>query len=303
VVGVRVRSGLWRGYREVEQYNHQALDIHSAVQINVTPPLLIEEAHRAPVSGTITCWGNGDYHPFHTKFSMYWEEAPNKWHLVAGTTISDLNGRFSVPLAGMPPLPKQKIMRVKINVPGFGKADDACGRTDAQANTYEFEVRQIPIVLPAVPQTLTITRGVRRANVTWTLAGSDGNVGITGFQVRQGTGVRSLAPTARSFTFTGLQPVTRYPIAVRVQNVLGWGPWVETSMTTTAPRAHAYANCAALHRDYAHGVGRPGARGRGTLVRSYYPSAKVYALNDGRDKKRGQHDLDGDDDGISCEQG
>ena len=64
-----------------------------------------------------------------------------------------------------------------------------------------------------------------------------------------------------------------------------------------APRAKSYSNCTALHRDYPHGVGRPGARDhvRGSTrpVTNFKVSASLYNTNRGSDR---------DGDGVACEQ-
>lgn len=70
-----------------------------------------------------------------------------------------------------------------------------------------------------------------------------------------------------------------------------------------APKA--YKNCAALHKVYPHGVGKPGARDRtasGEPVTTFRRSALVYSYNDGkRPKHKGERNLDRDRDGIACE--
>ncbi len=65
----------------------------------------------------------------------------------------------------------------------------------------------------------------------------------------------------------------------------------------TAPPPKRYANCAALNKDYPHGVGIPGARDKVRTgqprVTTFTRSVKVYRLNAPR--------LDRDRDGIACE--
>lgn len=80
-----------------------------------------------------------------------------------------------------------------------------------------------------------------------------------------------------------------------------------TIVTTSADAAIAakhYKNCAALQKDYPHGVGRSGASDKtsGTKVRNFKVSTKVYNLNNGpRNTSTGEYDLDRDNDGIACE--
>ncbi len=58
--------------------------------------------------------------------------------------------------------------------------------------------------------------------------------------------------------------------------------------------AKTYKNCTALNKDYAHGVGRKGARDKtsGTPVTSFKVSNSLYAANRHSDR---------DGDGIACE--
>lgn len=63
----------------------------------------------------------------------------------------------------------------------------------------------------------------------------------------------------------------------------------------SVPAAKTYANCDALHQDYPHGVGRPGATDHtsgSTPVTTFTVNRAVYDANTGRDR---------DDDGIACE--
>lgn len=55
-----------------------------------------------------------------------------------------------------------------------------------------------------------------------------------------------------------------------------------------------YKNCAALNKDYPHGVGKKGAKDKtsGDPVTSFRVSTTVYKLNTARDR---------DKDGIACE--
>lgn len=70
-----------------------------------------------------------------------------------------------------------------------------------------------------------------------------------------------------------------------------------------APAARAYKNCKALNKVYPHGVGKTTAKDKtsGKRVTNFTKSNKVYAMNDGRVKSKGQYDLDRDNDGIACE--
>jgi len=69
-------------------------------------------------------------------------------------------------------------------------------------------------------------------------------------------------------------------------------PAATTPPTTTTVKV--YANCDAMHQDYPHGVGRPGAvdRSSGTPVTDFHVDQDLYDANDGRDR---------DKDGVACE--
>lgn len=76
----------------------------------------------------------------------------------------------------------------------------------------------------------------------------------------------------------------------------GGGVAVSAPAEAATATATAYRNCTALHRKYAHGVGRKGAKDkvRGTTrpVTTFTVSTAVYNAN----KK-----LDRDHDGVACE--
>lgn len=68
-------------------------------------------------------------------------------------------------------------------------------------------------------------------------------------------------------------------------------------MMKAAPRPKTYASCAALNKDFPHGVGRPGAKdkvtGRARPVTNFKANKAVYDANAKR--------LDREKDGIACE--
>lgn len=65
----------------------------------------------------------------------------------------------------------------------------------------------------------------------------------------------------------------------------------------------SYANCAAMQKVHPHGVGRKGAKDRtsGTPVTTFLVNTKLYEYNDGKARKKGEKDLDRDNDGVACE--
>jgi hypothetical protein len=88
--------------------------------------------------------------------------------------------------------------------------------------------------------------------------------------------------------------VAAMTIATALAGLIAAGP------SQGAAKAKSYANCTALQQDYAHGVGRKGARDKtsGTPVTSFKVNDSLYAANDGG---AGQRDLDRDNDGVACE--
>jgi Excalibur calcium-binding domain len=83
---------------------------------------------------------------------------------------------------------------------------------------------------------------------------------------------------------------------------LGWAGAV-ASYGATQPKS--YKNCAALHQDYPHGVGRKAAKDKtasGKPVTDFKVSNAIYSYNDGKSRRLGEKDLDRDNDGIACEE-
>jgi hypothetical protein len=112
------------------------------------------------------------------------------------------------------------------------------------------------------------------------------------------------ASTATSYTaWRTVAPHSCTAYRVRANYSIRWNDGgvskfsVLSALTTVCgpTGAPVYANCAAMHRVFPHGVGRPGARDHtsGTPVTNYYTSSWVYNANPGRDA---------DHDGIACEQ-
>jgi hypothetical protein len=289
-IGVRVHYGLGSKYKEVIRYG-DVLTVTSRVSIFTKGPWLIDAANRAPMTGTLSCYQDGiGFHPFHTKFQMMYEDAQKVWHPFPGRVGTNAAGEFLVPTTSIP-LDGRKMIRLKVNVPGFAKSDELCGPTEPQADTYEFEIMYPPpavILPPAAPQTVTLVPGRRSARLGWTPPSSNGGSAILGYQVRRGTGVASLAAGARGYSFTGLGLVQRNTVSVRARNAKGWGPWTSVAFRTTPPAAKVYASCRLMHRDYPGGVGIPGVK-----QQNYYPSERLYRMQPKR--------LDSDRDRIACE--
>lgn len=75
---------------------------------------------------------------------------------------------------------------------------------------------------------------------------------------------------------------------------MGTSSLLAATAPSQAAAAKKYKNCAALNRDYPHGVGKKGARDKtsGTPVTTFTVSSSLYAANRGKDR---------DGDGIACE--
>lgn len=75
--------------------------------------------------------------------------------------------------------------------------------------------------------------------------------------------------------------VKRTAIAMTVATAAVAAPLIET-----AHAARSFANCKAMNRVYAHGVGKPGARDRtsGTPVTNFKHNRSLYNANRSRDR-------------------
>ena len=73
------------------------------------------------------------------------------------------------------------------------------------------------------------------------------------------------------------------------------GLGVQTVGAQQATRVRQYANCRAMHRDWAHGVARSRAAANAEVADGYgrpHVSRRLYRAN---------RDLDANDDGVACE--
>jgi len=74
------------------------------------------------------------------------------------------------------------------------------------------------------------------------------------------------------------------------------GAFLAVPTPAQAVKATKYANCTALNKHYAHGVGKPGAKdkvsGKAKPVTNFYKNLALYNAN---------KTLDRDKDGIACE--
>jgi hypothetical protein len=76
------------------------------------------------------------------------------------------------------------------------------------------------------------------------------------------------------------------------------------TMPYAVDKSKSYRNCAALNKNYPHGVGRQGAKDKtasGRPVTNFKVSNALYAYNDGKMRYPAERDLDRDNDGIACE--
>ena len=87
---------------------------------------------------------------------------------------------------------------------------------------------------------------------------------------------------------------------------LGVSALLATGLTAAPAEAapRHYRSCAAMQRDFPHGVGLVGARDRtsGVRVTTFRRNNRLYRANNGpRNLTTGEYDLDRDNDGIACE--
>lgn len=78
---------------------------------------------------------------------------------------------------------------------------------------------------------------------------------------------------------------------------------LSTATSADAAVRH-FKSCDAMHKVYAHGVGRSGAvdHTSGKKVKNFYHNTTLYKANNGpRNGSTGEYDLDRDNDGIACE--
>lgn len=100
--------------------------------------------------------------------------------------------------------------------------------------------------------------------------------------------------------------VARRSIATAASAALLALPLMATGVAEATVQAKHYKSCAALNKDYPHGVGRKGAQDQHSTsskaVTNFKVSTKVYNMNNGpRNAATGEYDLDRDNDGIACE--
>lgn len=98
----------------------------------------------------------------------------------------------------------------------------------------------------------------------------------------------TVSPTPRPTKARVTASPTPRPVATSAR------PKPKPSATKTTVAAKSYSNCDAMHNDYPHGVGKPGAvdHTSGTPVTNFYVSTALYNANTARDR---------DHDGIACE--
>lgn len=116
-------------------------------------------------------------------------------------------------------------------------------------------------------------------------------------------GCRSAASSLRLPTMTS--PL-RKTAALAATAALFALPFTVATTAEAAVKPKHYKSCAALQKDYPHGVAKKGkkdkVKGSTKPVTTFKVSTKVYKMNDGpRNKKTGEYDLDRDNDGVACE--
>ena len=181
------------------------------------------------------------------------------------------------------------------NVEGYGPAEAVTLKTK-------------PLTKPSAARSLKVSKTTRTSGkVSWSAPAENGGTKITGYRVIKPGKDVSVKASARSYTIKKLKAGKTYTIKVQAKNAKGYGSAASIKLKTkppAPPKPKHYRNCAALQKVYPHGVGMPGADDStsGDPVTTFYPSAKVYKMNNGpRNKKTGEYDLDRDNDRIACE--
>lgn len=159
------------------------------------------------------------------------------------------------------------------------------------------------VTVPSAPRFVKSEKTATTAKVTWTYPSNNGGSDITNYRLSRAGYVKYVSSTTRSFTFTGLKPLTSYNLYVQAANSAGLGASLKVVVTTNSPPYKGYPNCTELNKVYIHGVGKVGAQDQtsGTPVTNFFVSSYLYSMNDSRDVGKGQYDLDRDNDGIACE--
>lgn len=157
--------------------------------------------------------------------------------------------------------------------------------------------------IPSAPRFVKSEKTPTTAKVTWTFPSNNGGTDITNYRLSRAGFIKYVSSTTRSFTFTGLKPLTSYNLYVQAANSQGLGASLKVVVQTSSPPYKGYPTCAELNKVYIHGVGKVGATDKtsGTPVTNFFVSSYLYSMNDGRDEAKRQYDLDRDNDGIACE--
>jgi hypothetical protein len=102
------------------------------------------------------------------------------------------------------------------------------------------------------------------------------------------------APPSTALPPTTAPRPTAAPTTAKPTTTIGPTTTAVTAPPTTSAFDHSYANCADLHSEHPHGVGRSGAvdHTSGKPVTTFEVNDRLYAAND---------NLDRDGDGIACE--
>lgn len=119
---------------------------------------------------------------------------------------------------------------------------------------------------PSAPQSLSATPGDAQVSLAWEPPSSDGGIAITGYDVYEGTapGAESttpvnaspLAPSATSYTVTGLTNGTTYYFTLRALNAVGASPAsneASATLTATVPAKAGYWEVASNGAIYSFG--------------------------------------------------
>ena len=90
----------------------------------------------------------------------------------------------------------------------------------------------VPATVPSTPKITATTPGRGSITVTWTKPSDQGRA-ISAFELRSGTTVRSVGPTVRKATLSGLAKGKKLRVGVRARNAIGWGQMGLSPYVTT----------------------------------------------------------------------
>jgi chitodextrinase len=99
------------------------------------------------------------------------------------------------------------------------KAKDAAGNVSVASNSVSVTTLTPDTTAPTAPSLVASGTTASSTNLSW--SGATDNIGVTGYNVYQGTTLLGSTTTATSFTVTGLTPSTTYTFYVQAKDAAG----------------------------------------------------------------------------------